>query len=114
MEVVAVDIGGTHARFAIAEVAKAAGAERKLALAPGTYLVKKRLDDALLVGEFAVEDALVPLDEARMQRRPLSKDPQKGAAAPRWSVLPTIGYQRFFDQGARTGGGDLYGGARRL
>jgi hypothetical protein len=90
-------------RRAVAEVAKAPGAERRLALAPGRYLVKKRLDDELLVGEFAVADELVPFDEARLQKRPLSKDPQKGASGPRWSFSPTLGYQRFFDEGARQG-----------
>ena len=90
-------------RRAIAEVAKAPGAARKLALAPGKYLIKKRLEDGLLVGEFAVEDRLLPLDESRMTRRPLDKDPQKGAAGARWSIVPTLTYQRFFDEGARNG-----------
>ena len=40
-------------------MAKAPGASRKLALAPGNYIVKKRLDDALLVGEVKVGSEMV-------------------------------------------------------
>src|SRR5205085_1384611 len=64
-------------RRAIAEVAKLSGSERTLSLAPGKYLIKKRVDDSLLVGEVAVGDSVVRLDESRLQKRPLSKDPQK-------------------------------------
>jgi len=90
-------------RRAVAEVAKAAGSARTLALSPGRYLVKKRLDDALLVGEVDIDDHLFSLDEGQLKRRPLSKDPQKGASGPRWSFVPYLGYQRFFDEGARNG-----------
>jgi len=90
-------------RRAVAEIAKAAGIARRIALGAGKYLVKKRLDDALLVGEVSVEGSMVAVDEARMQRRPLSADPQKGARGAVWSLTPTIGVQRFFDEGARSG-----------
>ncbi len=90
-------------RRAIAEVAKAPGSSRSLSLAPGRYLVKKRLEDSLLVGEVEVDDRMQPLDETRLLRTPLSKDPQKGADGARWSVTPMFLYQRFFDDGARNG-----------
>jgi uncharacterized caspase-like protein len=92
-------------RRAVAEVAKAAGAERRLALPPGSYTVKKRLaaGDALLVGEVSLSSGAVALDESRMQRLPLSRDPQKGFTGARWSVLGGLGYQSFFSAAARDG-----------
>ena len=90
-------------RRAVAEVAKASGVSRKLALAPGNYLVKKRLEDALLVGDLKVEDALVEVADAKMSRRKLEDDPQKGASGPRFSLLGTGGYQFFFDSAVRNG-----------
>jgi hypothetical protein len=90
---------------AVAEVAKPAGAERRLALAPGNYTVKKRLaaGDALLVGDVSVSAGPVELDESRMRRLPLSRDPQKGFSGARWSVLGGLGYQSFFSAAARNG-----------
>ena len=90
-------------RKAVAEVAKARGASRRLALSPGRYTVKKRLDETLLVGEVEVAGFWTEVSDAGLTRRPLSEDPQKGASGPRWSVLGSFGYQRFFDQGARNG-----------
>jgi hypothetical protein len=90
---------------AVAEVAKSAGAPRRLALPPGSYTVKKRLaaGDALLVGELELGRGETALDEARMRRVPLSKDPQKGFGGARWSLLAGIGYQTFFSAAARDG-----------
>jgi uncharacterized caspase-like protein len=90
-------------RKAVAEVAKPRGDQRRLALAPGRYTVKKRDAEVLLVGDFSVSDAAVEIADERLTRRPLSEDPQKGASGPRWSVLGTGGYQHFFDKGARNG-----------
>jgi uncharacterized caspase-like protein len=90
-------------RRAVAEVAKARGGERRLALAPGRYTVKKRDGEALLVGEVRVEDAAVEISDARLTRRPITDDPQKGASGPRWSMLGSLGGQFFFDGGARNG-----------
>jgi uncharacterized caspase-like protein len=90
-------------RRAIAEVAKARGDQRRLALAPGDYLVKKREGDSLLVGSFSLADAPVEVADARLSRKPLSDDPQKGASGPRWSMLGTAGGQYFFDSAARNG-----------
>jgi Caspase domain len=90
---------------AVAEVAKATGAERRIALAHGRYVVKKRLPDesGLLVARVDVRDAPVPLDESRMDRVPLDHDPQKGYAGRRIALLAGGGVQRFFSQAARDG-----------
>lgn len=90
-------------RKAIAEVAKPRGDQRRLAVAPGAYVVKKREGDSLLLGDFSVADGPVEVADARLSRRPLSDDPQKGASGPRWSVLGTGGGQYFFDSAARNG-----------
>ena len=90
-------------RRAVAEVAKAAGSSRRLALAPGSYIVKKRLEDAVLVGDVKVSDDLVEVADSGLSRRKLEDDPQKGASGPRWAVLGTGGYQFFFDSAARNG-----------
>ncbi len=90
---------------AVAEVAKAAGSERRIALPAGRYQVKKRLpdDSGLLVARLDVERATVPLDDARMDRVPLDRDPQKGWRGSRVSVLAGGGGQRFFSGAARDG-----------
>jgi uncharacterized caspase-like protein len=90
-------------RRAVAEVAKLRGDQRRIALAPGDYLVKKREGDSLLVGSFSLADGAVEIADARLSRRPLSEDPQKGASGPRWSLLGTGGGQFFFDSAARNG-----------
>src|SRR5256884_995426 len=90
-------------RRAVAEVAKAAGSSRRLALAPGSYIVKKRLEDAVLVGDVKVGDGVIEVADAQLSRRKLEDDPQKGASGPRWSVLGSGGYQFFFDSAARNG-----------
>lgn len=90
-------------RRAVAEVAKPAGETRRLALAPGRYVVKKRDGDGLLVREVRVEQSPVELLDRQMERRPLSDDPQKGASSAVWSASATLGGQYFFDAGARSG-----------
>ena len=90
---------------AVAEVAKVAGAERRLGLAPGRYLVKKRLaaEDGLLLGRVAVAAAPVALDEAAMERVALGRDPQKGYGGARVSFMASVGGQRFLDAAAGDG-----------
>lgn len=90
---------------AVAEVAKGPGAPRRLALPAGSYTVKKRLlaGDALLVGDLTLARGAVELDEGRMRRVPLSRDPQKGFSGARWSLLGGLGYQSFFSAAARDG-----------
>ncbi|MFO0581316.1 MAG: caspase family protein [Anaeromyxobacter sp.] len=90
---------------AVAEVAKAAGAERRIALAPGKYLVKKRLPDesGLLVARLEVAGGPVPVEDARMDRVPLDRDPQKGFGGARFALLLGVGGQRFFEGKGKTG-----------
>jgi hypothetical protein len=91
---------------AVAEVAKTPGAERRVALPPGRYTVKKRLpdDSGLLVAATAVPDgAPVAVDDARMDRVALDRDPQKGFSGARWAIVAGLGGQRFFDRAARDG-----------
>jgi hypothetical protein len=90
---------------AVAEVAKAGGAERRIALAPGRYLVKKRLPDesGLLVARLEVASLPVPVLDERMDRLPLDRDPQKGFGGARTSFLAGMGGQRFFDRATREG-----------
>ncbi|BDG06781.1 caspase family protein [Anaeromyxobacter oryzae] len=90
---------------AVAEVAKGAGAERRVALPPGRYVVKKRLADesGLLVTPVSLGGGAVAVDDARMDRVALERDPQKGYGGARWSLLGGLGAQRFFDRAARDG-----------
>ncbi|MBS2025474.1 MAG: caspase family protein [Deltaproteobacteria bacterium] len=90
-------------RRAIAEVAKPSGEVRRLALAAGRYIVKKRDGDQLLVREVKVSDWPVEVPDNTMDRRPLSDDPQKGGTPARWSGTLTGSGQYFFDSGARNG-----------
>jgi hypothetical protein len=92
-----------NSRRAIAEVAKPKGSERRLALARGDYVVKKRDGDSLLMGSFTVDELPVEVADNRLSRRPLSDDPQKGVTGPRWSLRTTGGGQFFFDSAARNG-----------
>jgi len=90
---------------AVAEVAKAQGTERRVALPAGRYTVKKRLPDesGLLVASLDVGGAPVPVDDGRMDRVPLDRDPQKGFGGARYSVVTGVGLQRFFDRATRDG-----------
>lgn len=90
---------------AVAEIAKVAGGERRIALASGRYTLKKRLpeDSGLLVARMDVDGAPVAVDEARMDRVALDRDPQKGFAGRRVAVLAGAGAQRFFSRAARDG-----------
>jgi hypothetical protein len=56
-----------------------------------------------LVGGVSLGDGPVEIADARLSRKPLSEDPQKGAQGPRWSLLGSGGGQFFFDAAARNG-----------
>jgi hypothetical protein len=91
--------------FVAAEVVKT-DADRRVALAPGTYRVKRRLPDRLRVGEIDVpRGQLVTLDETRLRDAPFSDDPVKGGAArvdvSRWSLGLGGTYQAVFDAPTR-------------
>jgi len=92
----------------VAELDKAVDAERRLALAPGRYTVKRRLEDRLRIGEAEVQRGRTTvLDESRLRDAPFSDDPVKGVA-PRerglrtyWTLGLTGGYHSFFDTPTR-------------
>src|SRR5207302_840323 len=60
-------------------------------------------EDAVVVGDLKISDDVIEVADARLSRRKLEDDPQKGASGPRWSLLGTGGYQFFFDSAARNG-----------
>src|SRR5262249_45012301 len=77
--------------FVAAEINKSDGADRRVALAPGRYRVKRRLSDHLRIGEVDVAPGqLVALVEGNLRDAPFSDDPVKGAPrvelASRWSL----------------------------
>lgn len=91
--------------FVVAEVIKPEGAERRLAVAPGTYRIKRRLPDRLRIGEVSVAGGrFTRVDEARLKDAPFSDDPVKGLSRARGEHLAiAIGglFQSFFDAGSR-------------
>ncbi|NMO16415.1 caspase family protein [Pyxidicoccus fallax] len=96
-----VDPGG----MVVAELDKAADVERRVALAPGTYRVKRRLPDRLRIGEVQVQRGRAAvLEEARLRDAPFSDDPVKGVARDggAWWTLGFSGtVQSFFDAPTR-------------
>jgi hypothetical protein len=93
-----------HQGFVAAEIVKA-DADRRVALAPGKYRVKRRLADRLRVGDIEVpRGQLVTLEEGRLRDAPFSDDPVKGARVDvsRWSVGLGGTYQAVFDAPTRT------------
>src|SRR5215831_7541632 len=90
--------------FVAAEVAKA-DTDRRIALAPGHYRVKRRLADRLRVGEIEVpRGQLVTLDEERLRDAPFADDPIKGGLrvdVAHWSLGLGATYQAIFDAPTR-------------
>jgi hypothetical protein len=88
--------------FVAAEIMKVAGAERRIALAPGRYRVKRRLPDRLRIGQVDVpRGELVTLSEPMLRDAPFSDDPVKGPgrepyAVSHWSLAAGGGYQAVF------------------
>jgi uncharacterized caspase-like protein len=92
------------AGMVVAELDKAHGLERRVALAPGTYRVKRRLEDRLRIGEVLVRRGQeTVLEETRLRDAPFSDDPVKGArgAGSFWTVGLVGGMQSFFDRTIR-------------
>ena len=66
--------------FVAAEVVKSHDTDRRIALAPGRYRVKRRLADRLRIGEVAIwAGQLSTLDESTLRDAPFADDPVKGA-----------------------------------
>ncbi len=87
--------------FVAAEISKADGVDRRVALSPGHYRVKRRLPDRLRIGEIDVpRGQMVALAEARLRDAPFSDDPVKGAGrvdlTSRWSLGAGATYQSVF------------------
>ena len=88
--------------FVAAEVVKAAGNPRRIALAPGRYRIKRRLPDRLRVGQIDVpRGELVSLSEPTLRDAPFSDDPVKGPGrdatlSAHWSLGLGGGYQSIF------------------
>jgi hypothetical protein len=90
--------------FVAAEIVKN-DADRRVALPPGRYRVKRRLADRLRVGEVDVSAGqMITLEENRLRDAPFADDPVKGAMrvdVSRWSVGVGGGYQAVFDAPTR-------------
>ena len=97
-----VDRGGLVA----AEIVKNEGGDRRVALSPGRYRIKRRLADRLRVGELDVPSGqMITLEEGRLRDAPFSDDPVKGAyradVSSRWTVGGGFGFQSVFDAPTR-------------
>jgi len=90
--------------FVAAEIVKDEG-DRRIALAPGKYRVKRRLADRLRVGDVEVSSGqMITLDENRLRDAPFADDPVKGGMrvdVSRWSVDGELGFQSVFDAPSR-------------
>jgi hypothetical protein len=93
--------------FVAAEIVKSES-DRRIALPPGRYRVKRRLADRLRVGEIDVSSGqMITLDESRLRDAPFADDPVKGAmrldqmGVSRWSLIGGLGYQSVFDAPTR-------------
>jgi hypothetical protein len=88
-----------------AEVVKVPDLERRIALAPGSYRVKRRMERHLRIGELEVSsNRLTVLDERNLKDAPFSDDPVKGGGRSpegRWAVAMGGHYQTFFDADTR-------------
>jgi Caspase domain len=94
--------------FVAAEIVKDAAVDRRVALAPGHYRVKRRLADRLRVGEVDVASGqMITLDEGHLHDVAFSDDPVKGGYRPdlalsgRWSLGVGGGFQSVFDAPTR-------------
>lgn len=96
--------------FVIAELTKTEGIERRVALASGRYLVKRRLPDKLRVGEVVIADGrLTTLEESTLKDTAFSDDPVKGPTkhtvwSRRFSVSAGGEWQQVFDRPTNLGG----------
>ncbi len=92
--------------FVVAEVNKQPEQARRIALPPGRYWVRRRLEDRLRIGQVQVVGGRVErVDDTVLRDAPFSDDPVKGGRLvnppPRFSWAVTFGYQSFFDRAAR-------------
>lgn len=98
-------------RHLVAEVDKAAGLERRVALPAGRYEVKRRDGAEVLFSRVRLDKGdVLSLDEASMERVVLARNLSKGQASagdlaevrpPRWTIVGSAGSQFFLSQAAR-------------
>jgi Caspase domain len=90
--------------FVAAEIVKNE-TDRRIAVPPGRYRVKRRLADRLRVGELDVAPGqMITLEESRLRDAPFTDDPVKGAmrvTASRWTLGVGGGFQAVFDAPTR-------------
>jgi len=95
--------------FVAAEVIKSGTAERLIALAPGTYRIKRRLPDRLRIGEVQIaRGKIAVLDEGALHDAHFTEDPVKGPGrlaqvSTHFSFGLTGTFQSFFDSPTREG-----------
>ena len=86
--------------FVAAEISKGDGIDRRVALSPGRYRVKRRLPDRLRIGEIDVpRGRMIALAEGTLRDAPFSDDPVKGGRVDitsRWSLAAGATYQSVF------------------
>ncbi len=93
----------------VAEAVKA-DAERLIALAPGTYTIKRRLADRLRIGVVEiVTGQITTVDETTFQNAKFTDDPVKGTGVTsifsrHWSLSASGNYQAVFDRPTNSGG----------
>lgn len=87
-----------------AEVWKTKGEEKRIALAPGDYRVKRRMPDHLRLGEISIpQGGTVVLADSMLHDAPFSDDPVKGLVPERTHVhVSLVGtFQSFFEKYGR-------------
>jgi hypothetical protein len=94
--------------FIAAEVVKPDNEERRIALAPGRYRLKRRLADRLQIAEVSVSGGSSTLvSPAALRDAPFSDDPVKGVyrrfvGEDRYALALSAGFQSFLDAPTRT------------
>jgi len=91
----------------VTEVWKERGEQRRIAVSPGRYRLRRRLEDHLRIGELQVgAGQIVAVDEGRLRDAPFSDDPVKGGALgpepSRTTWALALSYQSFADPQTRS------------
>lgn len=101
------DLGREHIA---AEINKAEGQARRIALPPGQYAIKKRMSDHLRMTRFELVDRqMYAVNDAAMERVAFEDDYAKGVVLQahlrppktRWSLEASAAYQHFLSSNAR-------------
>lgn len=92
--------------FVVAEIWKPRDVERRIAVAPGDYRVKRRLTDRLRIGEVSVAGGrMTVIEDGQLRDAPFSDDPVKGGisevSATNFAFGLSGSVQSFFDAPTR-------------